>query len=90
MKDRVAIVTGASRGIGRAIALGLAREGAAVVVNNSRADGLAEEVARAICGAGGRALPLQADIRDLDQHERLVRAAVEQFGRLDILVNNAG
>jgi glucose 1-dehydrogenase len=92
LKDRVAIVTGASRGIGRAIALGLAREGAAVVVNNSHpgSDELAEEVVRTICAAGGRAAPLRADVADLAEHHRLVAAAVTQFGRLDILVNNAG
>ncbi|MCX6619181.1 MAG: 3-oxoacyl-ACP reductase FabG [Acidobacteria bacterium] len=92
LKDRVAIVTGASRGIGRAIAAGLAREGAAVIVNNSNpsSDGLAEEVVRTICGAGGRAAPLRADVADLAEHHRLVAAAVTQFGRLDILVNNAG
>ncbi len=90
LKDRVAIVTGASRGIGQAIALGLAREGAAVVVNNSRADGSAADVARRICASGGRALAVPADIRDLQEQDRLVSSAVEQFGRLDVLVNNAG
>ena len=90
LKDRVAIVTGASRGIGRAIALGLAREGAAVVVNNSRRDGLAEEVVGSISASGGRALALRADIGNLGEHDRLVSSALEQFGRLDILVNNAG
>jgi len=92
LKDRVAIVTGASRGIGRAIAAGLAREGAAVIVNNSNpsSDELAEELVRTICGAGGRAIPLRADVADLAEHHRLVAAAVTQFGRLDILVNNAG
>jgi glucose 1-dehydrogenase len=92
LKDRVAIVTGASRGIGRAIAVGLAREGAALIVNNSNpgSDGLAEEVVRTICAAGGRAIPLRADVSDLAEHHRLVAAAVTQFGRLDILVNNAG
>ncbi len=90
LKDRVAIVTGANRGIGRAIALGLAREGAALVVNNSRPDPSAEEVVKIICSSGGRALALPADVSDLGEHERLVAAAVGQFGRLDILVNNAG
>ncbi len=90
LKDRVAIVTGASRGIGQAIALGLAREGAAVVVNNARADGSAAEVAHRICASGGRALAVPADIRDLEEQDRLVASAVEQFGRLDTLVNNAG
>ncbi len=90
LKDKVAVVTGASRGIGRALAIGMAREGAAIVVNNSRPDGVAEEVARVICSEGGRAFPLPADIRDLAEHERIVSTTLEQFGRLDVLVNNAG
>ncbi len=90
LADRVAIVTGGNRGIGRALSLGFAREGAAVVVNNSRPDGSADEVVREICATGGRALALPADLRDLNEHERLVSTAVERFGRLDILVNNAG
>ncbi len=90
LKDRVAIVTGGNRGIGRAIALGLAREGAAIVVNNSRPDPSAEEVVGTIRSSGGKALALPADVSDLGEHARLVAAAVDQFGRLDILVNNAG
>jgi glucose 1-dehydrogenase len=90
LKDRVAIVTGASRGIGRSVAMGLAGEGAAILVNHLEPDGAAEKVAREICAVGGRAFPLQADVSDLSHHERLVSAALEQFGRLDILVNNAG
>jgi glucose 1-dehydrogenase len=90
LRDCVAIVTGASRGIGRAIALGLAREGATVVVNNRRADGTAAEVARTICSSGGRAIGIPADIRGLDEQDRLVSSALAQFGRLDVLVNNAG
>lgn len=90
LKGRVAIVTGGNRGIGRALSIGLAREGAAVVVNNSRPDHTAEDVVREICAAGGKAAALPADIRNLDEHSHLISAAVEGFGRLDILVNNAG
>jgi glucose 1-dehydrogenase len=90
LKDRVAIVTGAGRGIGRAIALGLAREGAAVVVNYSRSAAQAEEVVRSIQAVGGRAVAVQADVKELSQHDRLVFSALEHFGSLSILVNNAG
>ncbi len=90
LKDRVAIVTGASRGIGEAIAIGLAREGAAVVVDDARGDGSEAEVAHRICASSGRALAVPADIRDLEEQDRLVSSAVEHFGRLDVLVNNAG
>lgn len=89
LKDRVAIVTGSARGIGQAIALGLAREGAAVVVNDLSPEAAAA-TARDICGTGGRALAAPADIRDLAQHERLLSSAIERFGRIDVLVNNAG
>jgi len=88
--SRVAIVTGASRGIGRAIALALARGGAAVVVNyTSRADAAAQTV-EALKDAGGRALAFRADVADPGEAAGLVKAAVDEFGRVDILVNNAG
>lgn len=90
LEERVAIVTGGGRGIGSAIAKGLAAEGAAVVVNYSRSAAGAQQVASEIGSAGGKAVPLQADVKDLASHERLVAAALDRFGRLDILVNNAG
>ncbi len=90
LKDRVAIVTGAGRGIGRAIALGFAREGAAVIVNYSRSEAMAGEAVREIQSSGGRAVAVQADVKELSEHDRLVSSALEHFGALNILVNNAG
>jgi glucose 1-dehydrogenase len=90
LSDRVAIVTGAGRGIGAALAKGLAREGAALVVNYSRSAKEAQKVAEEIVAAGGRAVAVQADVENLAEHERLISAAVDQLGGLDILVNNAG
>ncbi len=90
LEGKVAIVTGAGRGIGRAIALGYAREGAAVVVNYSRSAEAAEEAARTIREGGGRAIAFQADVSNLEDHDRLIASAVAEFGALDILVNNAG
>jgi glucose 1-dehydrogenase len=90
LENRVAIVTGAGRGIGSAIARKLAAEGAAVVVNYSRSAAAAEEVSREIVASGGRAVAVRADVKDLAAHAILVSAALENFGRLDILVNNAG
>ncbi len=90
LKDQAVIVTGAGRGIGAAIAKSLAREGAGVVVNYSRSGAAAKGVVRDIEQAGGNAVAVQADVSALSEHERLVAAALERFGRLDILVNNAG
>ncbi len=90
LKDQVAIVTGAGKGIGVALAKGLAREGAAVVVNYSRSAAEAKKVADDIGAAGGKAVAVQADVSDLSQHDRLISAALNNFGRLDILINNAG
>jgi 3-oxoacyl-[acyl-carrier protein] reductase len=86
---QVAIVTGAGRGMGKATALTLAREGAAVVVNDVRPE-LAEAVAEEIKAAGGRALVFVADVSDETEVQAMVDAAVEQLGSVDILVNNAG
>jgi 3-oxoacyl-[acyl-carrier protein] reductase len=90
LQGMVAIVTGAGRGIGKAIALTLAEEGAKVVVNYSRSAEAAEQVARQIIGSGGQAVAVQADVAVATQVEALVRAAKERFGQVDILVNNAG
>jgi 3-oxoacyl-[acyl-carrier protein] reductase len=90
LQDKVAVVTGGSRGIGRAIALELARRGASVVVNYHRSADAAQEVAAAIEGEGGKALAVQADVGELDQAAELIKAAIDTFGTVDILVNNAG
>lgn len=93
---RVAIVTGSSRGIGRAIALGLARAGCAVVVaaksteSSDKLPGTIHTVAAEIEQAGSQALAVQVDVRDEAQIETLVARTMERFGRIDILVNNAG
>ena len=89
LAGRVALVTGASRNIGRAIALDLADAGAAVIVNAVRAREEAEEVARSIGERGGKAMVVLADVTDPTAVRSMVDAAVERFGRIDILVNNA-
>src|SRR5829696_8746521 len=90
MAERAALVTGGSRGIGRAIAVRLARAGVAVAVNyRGRADAAAEVVAL-IEAAGGRAVALAGDVGDPAAVEALVAGTTDAFGRLDILVNNAG
>jgi 3-oxoacyl-[acyl-carrier protein] reductase len=89
LAGRVAIVTGASRNIGRAIAIALAQAGAAVVVNGHTNRAAADAVAAEIEGKGGQALAAIADVTDQAAVERMVAAAVERFGRVDILVNNA-
>ncbi len=90
LDDNVAIVTGAARGIGRAIALELAAAGAKVVVNYAGNADKAEAVVQQIKAAGGEALACQADVSQSEQVDRLVKAALECFGKVDILVNNAG
>ncbi len=87
---RVALVTGASRGIGRAIAERLGQGGAAVVVNFHTNPAAAEEVVRAVRDAGGQATAIGADVAQPAEVERLVEAAIAAFGRVDLLVNNAG
>ena len=90
LKDRVAVVTGGSRGIGRAIALEFAARGAAVVVNYHKSPEAANEVVKQIMDAGGKAAAFQADVSNFKQAEDLVKFALETFGDLHILVNNAG
>jgi 3-oxoacyl-[acyl-carrier protein] reductase len=90
LAGQVAIVTGASRGIGRAIALALATEGAKVAVNYASSSGAADAVVAEIGGAGGEAIALQADVSKADQVEALFAAVMEKWGRVDVLVNNAG
>ena len=89
LEDRVALVTGAGLGIGRGTAVGLAEAGADVVLAARTLSDL-EEVAALVEGAGRRALVVPTDVTDLGQLERLVDAAVAEFGRLDVAVNNAG
>ena len=90
LEGKVAIVTGASRGIGRAIAEDLAANGAQVVVNYNRSGAEAEQVVEAIRAAGGSAIAVQADVGDFDSARALVGAAKEAYDHVDILVNNAG
>ncbi|MDY7078124.1 MAG: 3-oxoacyl-[acyl-carrier-protein] reductase [Chloroflexota bacterium] len=90
LENKVAVVTGASRGIGRAIALELARRGARIVINYHRSTEAAAEVVAAIETAGGQAIAVQADVSDFEQAANLLKAAQDAFGQIDILVNNAG
>lgn len=87
---KTAVVTGASRGIGRAIALKLAQDGANVVVNYSGSQAKAEEVVAEIKALGQQAIAVQANVADADEVKALMGAAMDAFGSIDILVNNAG
>ena len=88
--QKVAIVTGSSRGIGKEIALKLSAEGFAIVINYLSNKTAAEEVAKQIENAGGKTLIIKADISSKDESENLVEQTIKTFGRIDVLVNNAG
>jgi len=90
LKNKVAIVTGASKGIGAGIAKGLAAEGAAVVVNYASSKADADRVVAEIVGSGGKALAVQGDVAKVHDVERVFAETTKAFGRLDVLVNNAG
>lgn len=90
LSGKVAVVTGASKGIGAGIAKALAKQGASVVVNYNSGKDDADSVVAEITSAGGTAVAVQADVSKPEQAEGLIETAVEHYGRLDILVNNAG
>jgi len=90
LKDKISLVTGSSRGIGRAVALAYAKEGAKVVVNYTSNEKAANEVVKAIEKMDSQAIAVKADVAKKSETERLVQAGIDQFGRMDILVNNAG
>jgi citronellol/citronellal dehydrogenase len=95
LEGRVAVVTGSSRGIGRALALRLAREGARVVVTSKseasteRLPGSIHSVVEAIRALGGEALPVRMDVRREEDVEGMVKKTIQALGRLDVLINNA-
>ncbi len=90
LQGKVALISGASRGIGAAIALRLAREGADIVVNYNHAEGEAQEIARRICELDRRALVIQADVSQAEDVRRMVGQVLDTWGHIDILVSNAG
>lgn len=90
LENKIAVVTGAGRGIGRGIALALAREGAMVVVNYNGSKDRAEEVVRTIEQAGGKAAAIQCNISDFEAAKEFFAGVVKEYGKIDILVNNAG
>lgn len=90
LTGKVALVTGAGRGIGKAIALKLAKEGASIVVNYRSSEKEAKELVEEIINKGGLAEAVQGDVSYLEDAEKVIKFAAEKFGRLDILVNNAG
>ncbi|MEK5184348.1 3-oxoacyl-[acyl-carrier-protein] reductase [Solibacillus sp. FSL W7-1324] len=90
LTGKCAVVTGASRGIGRAIALQLASEGAKVVVNYSGSEQKAQKVVEEIKANGGEAIAVQANVADADSVQNLMKSALDTYGSIDILVNNAG
>jgi 3-oxoacyl-[acyl-carrier protein] reductase len=90
LKEKVALVTGSSRGVGRAIALAYAKEGASVVINYTSNQTAGEEVVETIKEKGGKAILFKADVAKAAEAEALVQKGIDEFGNLDILVNNAG
>jgi len=90
LKDKIAVITGASSGIGRGIAEVFAREGADIVVNYLKSKDSAELIVEELKQSGRRAIAVQADMADEDDIDRLIEMAVDEFGRIDIWVNNAG
>lgn len=90
LAGKVALVTGASRGIGRAVAIRLAKSGAKIAVNYAGNQAAAEEVKQIIEANGGEAILVQADVSDAESVDTMVQTVMEAFGRIDILVNNAG
>jgi glucose 1-dehydrogenase len=90
LQNKVAVITGSSLGIGSAIALALAREGAAVAVDYRSHPDEAKQIVDEVAGSGGRAVSVHADVSDPGDVRNLIQRAVEEFGRLDIMINNAG
>ena len=90
LKDKIAVVTGASRGVGRAIALAYAHEGANVVVNYASNEAAADQVVREIEALGRKAVKIQGDVARKEEAAAVIQGAKDHFGRLDVLVNNAG
>jgi 3-oxoacyl-[acyl-carrier protein] reductase len=90
LDGKIALVTGASRGIGRAIALELASAGADLILNYASSEAAVREVEKEIEALGRQCLPIQADVGSSEEVERMVSRAIETFGRIDVLVNNAG
>lgn len=90
LSDKVAVITGSSRGIGAGIAKTLAARGAKVVINHRRSPEAAEEVASAITTGGGQVTVIQADVSQMDEAQRLIKESIDTYGQIDILVNNAG
>jgi 3-oxoacyl-[acyl-carrier protein] reductase len=89
-KDKVAVVTGSSRGIGRGVALALAREGCALTIVYRKRRDKADEVVKSIKEMGGQAIAVQCDVSKREEVEALFKAAIDEFGKVDILVNSAG
>lgn len=90
LTNKIAVVTGASRGIGRAVAKVLAKQGAMVIINYNGSEAKAEEVKKEIIDAGGQAQMMQCNVSEYDACEAFIKEIVDTYGRIDILVNNAG